>query len=178
MVAPRDGGLWTLANGLSVLRMVLGVGFPWIPAAWRLPAVAIAALSDALDGSAARYLGAASHTGQLLDPIADKVFVLGVVIALIWDGTLSIEEVALIGTRDWVVALGTLVLLIRSPGSNFHQLKPTYLGKLATAGQFGFFLLLLVVPDQKDWAILLVAGLSILAGIHYAWLFFSGALKH
>jgi cardiolipin synthase len=147
----------TLPNALSLSRLLLGLCFAWLPFSWYLPAVVLAAVSDVLDGAAGRMLGACSRLGQLLDPLADKVFVAGVVTALLWHGLVSPVEVLLIGLRDVTVILGTpLVLLIRP--TVVHRLLPTWLGKATTAGQFVFFVVLLMLPEHR-WAVLTVTAL-------------------
>ena len=95
-------------NGLSLARIVLGVVFYWLSPAWRVGAVFAAALSDALDGASSRWLRAASHTGRMLDPIADKAFVLGVVGTLLCEEMLGWREVILLSLRDLVETGNTL----------------------------------------------------------------------
>ena len=87
MPAARSPANWLVPNGLSILRMALGIAFPWLPERFRLATVLVAALSDAFDGFAARRLHAESDTGQLLDPIADRTFVLlvaGTLVAMLF----------------------------------------------------------------------------------------------
>jgi cardiolipin synthase (CMP-forming) len=130
----------------------------------------VAVLSDMLDGTAARYFGGCSRTGRVLDPVADKIFVASVLGTLLWEGTLTPLELALIGTRDLVVMAGTIAGLALRRWETFRRMTPTFLGK-ATAAQFGFFVVLIAAPQYKDWVLPVTAGLSVLAGAHYLWLF-------
>src|SRR5205809_7088713 len=80
--------LRAVPNVLTGARLALAIVFPWLPAAWRLPAVAAGALSDLADGALSRQLHAASAVGRILDPVADKALVLAVVVTLLVQGTL------------------------------------------------------------------------------------------
>src|SRR5262245_60350482 len=109
---PRFPGLIWLPNALSGLRLVLAVAFPFVPVSWRLPVVIVAALSDLADGTLSRWLNARTDLGQLLDPVADKAFVLLVLITLLINNTLGLVDVLLLGVRDIVIGLGGAWLLL------------------------------------------------------------------
>jgi phosphatidylglycerophosphate synthase len=161
----------TIPNALSLGRLILGLWFPWLPLSWQLPVVVVAALTDLLDGTSGRLFGACSRLGRVLDPLADKVFVTGVVTALLGQGVLSVGEVVLIGLRDLTVIIGTAVGLAWRPWA-FRRLAPTLLGKATTVAQFIFFVVLLVIQEHKGTAFAVTATLSALAAGYYIWLFF------
>ena len=79
-----------LANALSLLRIAL-VPFivhslrrpPEQAVWWTLALLAIAALTDLADGFVARRFNQVSRTGRILDPIADKIFLVSVGFALV-----------------------------------------------------------------------------------------------
>src|SRR5262249_33091889 len=104
----RRSLLQALPNGLSLLRLLLGLSFPWLPPAWHLPVVLVATLTDLLDGASGRLLGACSTTGRVLDPIADKVFLTSVVVTLLVERMLEVGEVVLVGLRDLAVLAGVV----------------------------------------------------------------------
>src|SRR5688572_19567898 len=81
--------LTTVPNGLSAARVVLALAFPLVSAEWRVWVVVAAALSDMFDGLVARWLRVESDTGRLLDPVADKFFVLILAGTLLYEGALS-----------------------------------------------------------------------------------------
>lgn len=164
--------LATIPNAVSLVRLFLGLLFPWIAPAWRLAALIVAALTDLLDGWLSRMFHASSRTGRLLDPLADKVFVAGIALTLLCERELSIWEVLGIACRDVVVITGTFVLIGAGRWRAFDEMAPTWLGKLTTAGQFAFFLILFAVPEYKDWLFFPVAALSCCAGGQYLWQFF------
>lgn len=161
----------TIPNAISLSRLILGLCFPWLPAVWQLPAVVAGAVSDALDGASGRVFRSCSRTGKVLDPVADKVFVAGVVVAFLAGGVLTPTEVVLIGLRDVTVVTGTAIALTWWRREALRGMAPTLLGKATTAAQFAFFGVLLLAPRFRELALAVTAGLSVLAAGHYLWLF-------
>lgn len=160
-----------LPNALSLFRLLLGCCFPLIPADLRLSAVAVAALTDLADGALSRRLHAASSIGRALDPIADKVFVLGVVLTLIAEGSLPGWQAGLIGLRDVTVLMGAGWLFLRHGYAAVPGLAPSLLGKATTAAQFIFLLGLLVTGPAVSVLFVYTSVLSGLAALDYAWRF-------
>lgn len=81
--------MFNLPNTLSLLRIILGVIVPFMVIAddfwirvWSAILFAIAAFSDWFDGWYARRYNLITKVGQILDPIADKIIVLGTFYAL------------------------------------------------------------------------------------------------
>src|SRR3954464_5903141 len=82
--------LGSLPNMLSASRLVLAAGFVATGATEaRVGLIGVAAVTDFLDGWLARRVDAASPWGALLDPIADRVFVLTVVATLAFTGAMD-----------------------------------------------------------------------------------------
>ncbi|MGH7342232.1 MAG: CDP-alcohol phosphatidyltransferase family protein, partial [Candidatus Rokuibacteriota bacterium] len=96
----------TLADVLTALRFPLAAAFWFVtdPAA-RLAFIALAALSDYLDGYLARRYGP-SRIGVVLDPAVDKIFMLTCFLAVARHGLLSWWEIALVLSRDILAAVG------------------------------------------------------------------------
>jgi CDP-diacylglycerol--glycerol-3-phosphate 3-phosphatidyltransferase len=112
-----------LANQLTLLRVGLALamftalmqgGSGWHMAAFGLFLAAI--LTDWVDGYVARRTGTISAFGKVADPIADKILVIGALIALLHDRELSIPEwgVFLIIIRE--LAIGGVRILASSRG--------------------------------------------------------------
>jgi cardiolipin synthase len=147
--------VWTLPNALSVLRL-LGVPlFLWLllgPEAdgWALAVLMISAFTDWLDGKLARWLNQGSRLGALLDPAADRLYIVAALIALALRGIVPTWLVAILLGRELVLGLALLVL--RRYG--YPPLQVHYLGKAAT------LLLLCAFP-----ALLLAYGSNPVAGI-------------
>ncbi len=66
--------LAVIPNLLSAAR--LGLAFAAVPVSWRLVVVVVAGATEFLDGAMRRLWHFSGAMGHLLDPIADKVFVL------------------------------------------------------------------------------------------------------
>ena len=168
--------LLTLPNALSVARMALGVAFPFLPDTWRAPVIVIAAVTDLLDGALSRYLGMGSRAGRVLDPIADKTFVAGVIVTFLAEGLLTWAGFLLVAARDLAVLVGAAVGLATRHWSAFTTISPSFLGKATTAAQFAFFLTLVLEPPLEPPLLfalfLLTTGLSLAAALQYVELFF------
>ncbi|MBP3958652.1 CDP-alcohol phosphatidyltransferase family protein [Gemmata sp. G18] len=155
-------------NGLSGARLVLGVAFPFIPAEWRLWAVIGAALSDLLDGLTARWMHAESNAGRLLDPVADKVFVLALVATLLAEGALHPLWALGLAIRDVTVLVGLVYVIARRQWGVGRRMRPSLLGKATTAAQFVVLALLVMSTGAPMWVLAAVTFLSALAAWDYA----------
>lgn len=97
--APAAPRFWNVPNSITMGRLVLGfIVFALLGGEWYAPALAlflIASLSDALDGYLARALNQETAVGRQLDPLVDKIIVIGSYVSLlIVPGT---------GVRPWMV---------------------------------------------------------------------------
>lgn len=133
--------VWTVPNVISFARL-LGVPlFLWLvlgPHAdgWAVVLLAVAGLTDFLDGKLARAWHQVSRLGQMLDPVADRLYILAIIIGLALRQFIPWWLVAVLVARD--VMLACLVPVLRSRG--FTSLPVHFLGKTAT------FLLLYAFP--------------------------------
>ncbi|GAA4734084.1 CDP-alcohol phosphatidyltransferase family protein [Modestobacter marinus] len=145
----------TLPNLLSVVRL-LGVPlFLWLllgPHAdgWAIVVLAVSGATDWLDGKLARALGQASRLGALLDPAADRLYIVATLIAFVIRDVVPLWVVVVLLVREAVLAVTLLVL--RRAG--WPPLQVHYLGKAAT------FLLLYAFP-----LLLLADGAGPVAGL-------------
>lgn len=125
--------VWTLPNALSVLRL-LGVPlFLWLllgPEAdgWALVVLMVAGISDWADGKLAQWLNQYSRLGALLDPAADRLYIVSALIALALREIVPVWMVVLLVGRELV--LGVALLVLRYYG--YPPLQVHYLGKAAT----------------------------------------------
>ena len=125
--------VWTLPNALSVLRL-LGVPlFLWLllgPQAdgWAVVVLMVAGFTDWADGALARGFGQASRLGALLDPAADRLYIVATLIAFVLRDVVPLWVVAALVGRE--LALGVTLLLLRRAG--WPPLQVHYLGKAAT----------------------------------------------
>jgi cardiolipin synthase (CMP-forming) len=134
-----------IPNGITVVRVLLV-----IPTAWclltanyvdALALLAVAGASDALDGWLARRLDAVSHFGAAVDPLADKILVGVLFVALLIKGALPLWVVGVAIGRDLVILLGAATYRLLFKHIEF---APTPISKLNTAAQIVVLLLLLL----------------------------------
>jgi cardiolipin synthase len=170
----------TIPNALSILRLLLIPVFLWLVLGPEADGVAVVVLaflgvSDYLDGYLARRLGQTSTFGAILDPVADRLYILAVVIGLGLREIIPLWLVVALPLRD--LLLWVLVPFLRRRG--YSALPVHFLGKAATAALlYAFPLLLLgagdstaqVVARVVGWAFTLWGvGLYWWAGVLYAW---------
>jgi CDP-diacylglycerol--glycerol-3-phosphate 3-phosphatidyltransferase len=137
---------------------------------WWATGVFIAAMTtDFFDGRVARRYGYSSPLGSLLDPVADKVLVLTVLIVLIGDGIFPGWMVALIVAREFLVSGLRLAALERGVVMHARDLGKLKTWSQATAAAVGGFAAAGAWDDQVAWWALLVAlTLTWLSGLDYA----------
>jgi CDP-diacylglycerol---glycerol-3-phosphate 3-phosphatidyltransferase len=136
---------------------------------WATAVFALAMATDWLDGRLARRRDRTSAFGSLLDPIADKILVLSVLIVLIGDGVFPAWMVALIVAREFLVSGLRLAAIERGV-----VLQARDLGKLKTwaqavaAGVGGFAAAGAWDDTVAWWALLVALVLTWLSGLDYA----------
>lgn len=106
----------------------------------------LAAISDYYDGWLARRLGVRSRLGQFLDPMADKVLVLGTLVALavLMPAVVPWWAVAAIAARDIVVT----ALRLRAETAG-HMLRTIPMAKTKTTMQLVFVIAMLVLLTAR-----------------------------
>lgn len=125
--------IWTIPNLLSFLRL-LGVPlFLYLllvvqSDGWALVVLAVSAITDWADGKLARLLNQYSRLGELLDPAADRLYILAALVGFVIRGFIPWWVAVLIIGRDVVLA-ATLPILKRY---GYTALPVHYLGKAAT----------------------------------------------
>lgn len=149
-----QGRVLTIPNVLSVVRLVLLPVFGYLMLVSRDygPAVAIlmfSGASDWADGKIARLVpNQSSRLGELLDPLVDRVYMLAVPLVLALAGVVPWWLLALLLSRDAVLA-ATLPVL-RSRGVT--ALPVTYIGKAATFSLMAGFPLILLGQWDSGWS--------------------------
>ncbi|NAZ85168.1 CDP-alcohol phosphatidyltransferase family protein [Kineococcus indalonis] len=169
--------VWTLPNALSSLRLLLVPVFAVLIAGghdgWALLVLSASGASDYLDGHLARRWDQVTRLGQLLDPFADRLYILTTLLGLAWRELVPWWLVVVLVGRD--VLLACTVPVLASVG---HGPPPVhFLGKAGTFCLLHAFPLLLlgeVSPALSDvagalgWAFALWGtGLYWWAGVLY-----------
>jgi cardiolipin synthase (CMP-forming) len=147
---PTDRVL-TIPNLLSVLRLAGVPVFLWLllgPEAdlAALLVLALAGISDYLDGKIARALGQTSRLGVVLDPAADRLYILSTLVGLTWREILPLWLTAVLLARELVLLV--MVGILRRHGYPPPQVN--FLGKAATFNLMYAFPLLLL-SDGSGW---------------------------
>lgn len=150
---------------------------------WALTLFVFAAISDWLDGKLARRYKVKSRLGQYLDPMADKILVLGtfIVLAIRFPDLVPWWAVLIVASRD--VAVTVLRSVFERRGQTLHTSSAA---KWKTAAQLTYliaFLLTLtlthvpgVIGDLATslrdsafyfWSLMAVAAITVFTGIQY-----------
>ena len=159
--------LGTLPNILSCSRLALAAGF--VASSTRetqIGIIGVAAVTDFLDGWLARRVHATSRWGAMLDPIADRFFVLTVVASMLFAGALSTGAYFILIMRDLATAVGFIVARI-IPWLRTVPFQARISGKLVTVLQLITLATLLVLPDVAPWLLAVVAVASVLSIVDY-----------
>jgi cardiolipin synthase len=159
-----------IPNALSILRL-LGVPvfiyFALISKqdVFAILVLVVAGITDYLDGKLARAWNQTSAFGALIDPAADRIYILSTLIILF--------------VRDAILAVLTLILKSRG----LALLEVTYLGKAATFNLlYAFPLLLLATQDSTIGRIAFAAGWSfalwgIALYVYTGWTYFQNGVR-
>jgi cardiolipin synthase len=175
---PGSRRLPTLPNLVTLSRVALA---PFILYAilrqHHLAAVAlfaVAAATDAIDGFLARKLHAATPAGAYLDPIADKLLLSGVYVALAVIASVPWWLVAVIFGRDLLILAASAAALLLT---RLRAFPPSVWGKLSTFFQI-LTAVLFLARNASGWPALATlsalsiwptAALTVWSGMHYAW---------
>lgn len=149
----------SVARGLTVIPVVLLI-VDREAAGWALAAFCTAAVTDAIDGALARRLGSTTALGVFLDPLADKVLVLGTLLALLAQDAVAAWVVGAILARE-ALAVG-----LRSLGAaRGIAMEATGAGKAKTALQFVAVMGLLLAYTMPAPGVSSVASLVAAAAV-------------
>lgn len=156
-----------LLNVFSASRLVLAVAFVLIhPPLQRLLIVLFAGVTDVVDGRLARTKGLATRAGAIIDPLADRAFVLTALVTLTLEGTLQGWELALLVIRDLATGAAWVVTRVMPPFQQVaFQARP--LGKMVTLLQFLSLVIAVVEPRIIGPLVLVTGAASILALADY-----------
>lgn len=130
----------------------------------------IASVTDFLDGYLARKNNQVTDFGKVMDAIADKILVNGILIVLAVDGFISVAIPVIIITRDTFVDSIKMVA-----GQSGHAVGASIMGKLKTICMMtGVSLMLiynlpfeLINVNVADTLIILATILSVVSGVQY-----------
>lgn len=144
---PSSDRVWTVPNALSMLRLLGVPVFCWLalgPKAdgWAVILLMVAGFTDYLDGKIARRWNLTSELGKLLDPAADRLYILATLAVLTDRSIIPLWLTVILAARE--VVLGIALVVMRRYGLGPPDV--TFLGKAAALNlMYAFPLLLLSV---------------------------------
>jgi len=174
LAAPRQAGLTHPANLLTITRLVFAPLLFWFVldaeadrgASWAAFGLGVAlASTDFFDGKVARRANVVSRSGAFLDPLADKVVIIGSAYCLVYVERYWWVPVTIIAIRE----LGITAWRTRS-AQNGLALPARRSAKYTTAMQ-GVALAMAVMPTLKNEDTLI----DVMLWVAVAWTLFSGA---
>ena len=164
----------TLPNVITLARLLLLVPVCWLivagaPGSW-LPVVLLAlwAATDWIDGVLARAMHQESRLGEVMDPVADRIGIIGVTLAL-----------AIGGAVDWwilgvIAAVDVATVAFAGRAARAGSIHVSSVGKVRTALLLTAIVVLLLGHTVLPWAMpvgmtlmLLGIGLHVVAGVDY-----------
>ncbi|GAB4189448.1 MAG: CDP-alcohol phosphatidyltransferase family protein [Simkaniaceae bacterium] len=152
--------MFTVSNGLSLLRAPLALLFFIDNEILRVAVVVLAMLTDSIDGYLARRYRFTTQFGAILDPVMDKIFVFFALMALLTENRLELWQALAMISRDFFLCLFAIYLRIIRQWEAY-QFKAIRWGKVTTVLQF----LILIALSLNLKIPVLVYMLFILFGV-------------
>ncbi|MBU7600138.1 CDP-alcohol phosphatidyltransferase family protein [Streptomyces sp. P38-E01] len=167
--AVQTDRIFTVPNILSMARLAGVPLFLWLILwpefggpnhdLWALALLAFSGVSDYLDGKLARRWNQVSSLGRILDPAADRLYILATLVGLTWREILPLWLTGLILARELMLLVMVWVLDRRG----YAPPEVNFLGKAATFNLMYAFPLLLL-SDGSGW----IATISAVLGWAFA----------
>lgn len=169
----------TLANLLTILRLILTPVFVtalyYKNFGYALAIFFVSALTDGLDGLAARALNQKTQLGAMLDPMADKLLLVTAFIVCSLPQFTHLPPIPFwlttaVISRDIFIVLGALVI---NMVTGFSSFRPSMPGKVSTVVQLCAITLFLTAnamsccADSLIWVYYLTFGITVFSGLHY-----------
>jgi cardiolipin synthase (CMP-forming) len=148
--------VWTIPNLISFVRLLGVPVFIWLVLGvksvtgdwWAVGILIASGISDWLDGKIARALNQQSRLGQVLDPAADRLYIVATVIALAVRAIIPWWLVAVLAARE--LLMGIVLLVLRRRG--WEPLQVSFAGKAATLCLLYAFPLLFLGSHDASYA--------------------------
>jgi cardiolipin synthase len=166
--------LLTAANFVTLLRLILA---PLVAAdivhghyGRAIILTFAAGFTDVIDGYLARHFGDSTKVGAYFDPIADKIMLSLIYVALGVAGAMPWWMVAIVFGRDILILGMSLYGLLFT---SVRQFPPSVWGKLSTFFQIAAALIVMGdrdgIPVPLTLALSLMVAATVWSGVHYAW---------
>ena len=171
----------TIPNALSIFRLLLLPVFATLYLMsekrpellyWSFGVLVLSGVTESLDGLIARHFNQISDLGKMLDPLADKITQVVVVICLAMRFRELIPLVVICFLKELIQGLGGIFLLKK--GAAVHGAK--WYGKVSTFVFYGVMALIVLLPNMpfplRVTLIALVIVLMLFSFVQYIRLFF------
>jgi phosphatidylglycerophosphate synthase len=169
--------LFTLPNIISVSRVVLALAFVLVSEPWdRMALIAVAGVTDGMDGWLARHRKTESTAGALIDPLADRIFVLVAISTYLIEGQLTTGQYFIFLTRDIATAVGFVVAKI-IPVLRPAVFRARMLGKIVTVLQLITLATVIVLPEVSRILILTIGVVSVASIVDYTFALWRGRAR-
>jgi len=133
----------------------------------------VAGISDGLDGYIAKRYGYVSRLGSILDPLADKLLLVGTFLALAWLELLPAWLVLTVVLRDILIVAGAAAYHVFI---GRYDMAPTLISKLNTLMQIALGLAVVLAQSLVplpawllDGLVFVVLGTTVASGADYVW---------
>ncbi|CAB4631682.1 MAG: CDP-alcohol phosphatidyltransferase family protein [Actinobacteria bacterium] len=166
-----NGEVLNIPNLLSFLRIILVPVFLWLLLEELFLAaivvLAVAGLTDFLDGYLARKLNQTTKLGKMLDPVADRLYIFATLLALSATGYVPWWLAGLVILRDVLMLISLPILA----SVGYRSLPVHYLGKASTFALLYSFPLLLMgkIFTEAAFIITPIAWAFALWGVALYW---------
>jgi cardiolipin synthase len=155
---PPPQRVLTVPNAISLARLAGVPVFVWLVLGlrsqagdwWAVGLLAAAGVSDWLDGKIARAWNQQSRLGEMLDPVADRLYIVATVTALAIRMIIPWWLVGVLASRE--LALGVVLVVLWRAG--YGPLKVSFVGKAATLSLLYAFPLLFLGSHSTSYATL------------------------
>ncbi len=167
---------WNIPNALSVLRILLIPCFAVLYLLqldhWAFAVLLVSGLSDCVDGYIARHFNQITDCGKLLDPLADKLTQVAVVVCLTTRYPALLPLTLLCFVKELCQGIGGVILLRKNTAVRGSM----WFGKVSTVIFYVCMLCIVLwhnmMPTPLFWGLVALAGVTtLLAFIGYFYLF-------
>lgn len=140
---------------------------------WAMVIMALAGMSDILDGYLARKLNMVTQAGKILDPLADKLMIVAALASLYGIDLVPVWLFMLIVFKELILVLGSSFVVLKGE----YDVSANWGGKLATVSLYvALFAVAFSVPGKNLF--LYVAGLlATFSLVNYLYLYLSSSIE-
>ncbi|HPK09968.1 MAG TPA: CDP-diacylglycerol--glycerol-3-phosphate 3-phosphatidyltransferase [Saprospiraceae bacterium] len=142
-----------IPNIISVARVPMAIACSYLAfqntfesLVWSFLLFLLASITDYIDGYLARKWNIVSNFGKIMDPIADKILILGVLLAFYVNGLIPIYIFIILSLREIGLTVIRLILV-----SKKVILQSEYSGKVKTFSQIIYIIVIYVISITSHY---------------------------